>query len=196
VTQEPRQYTVASGDTLWDIAERELGDPYRWPEIYRLNRGRAQKAGGELVDPDLIHPDWVLELPPRNPNGGSPDGGSLTQRPAPPNQPQSGFTQQPAPQPGVTQQPGPSTQLAQQVKPELKTTPVGVLVIETTLDDARSAQWTKQQPTWAVSDGDTVNGVGLNQAPLIVDRGAAEAAAQKLGFTLPSEPELHALMWG
>jgi hypothetical protein len=86
-------------------------------------------------------------------------------------------------------------QLVQQVKPQVKTTPVGVLVIETTLDGARSAQWTRQQPTWVVADGTTVNGIGLAQAPLMVDRGAAELAAQKLGFVLPSEPELHAMMW-
>ncbi|HEX6076685.1 MAG TPA: ADP-ribosyltransferase [Micromonosporaceae bacterium] len=195
VTQEPHRYTVAPGDTLWDIAERELGDPFRWPEIYKLNRGRNQRAGGKLVDPDLIHPDWVLELPPRN-NGGHHDGGSLSQQPAPPSAPPSNVQQQPAPQPGVTQRPAPSTQLTQQVKPEVRTTPVGVLVIETTLDGARSAQWTLRQPGWVVADGATASGVGLAQAPLLVDRGAAEAAARKLGFVLPSEPELHAMMWG
>ncbi|MFT3888452.1 MAG: LysM peptidoglycan-binding domain-containing protein [Arachnia sp.] len=47
---------VAKGDSLWLIAERELGDPERWPEIHRLNRD-------QIADPDLIDVGWVLRLP-------------------------------------------------------------------------------------------------------------------------------------
>ncbi|MGH3739596.1 MAG: LysM peptidoglycan-binding domain-containing protein, partial [Micromonosporaceae bacterium] len=61
----PATYQVRPGDTLWDIAERELGDPLRWPEIYKLNRGRPQPERGALRDPDLIQPGWTLKLPPR-----------------------------------------------------------------------------------------------------------------------------------
>jgi DNA-binding SARP family transcriptional activator len=50
-------------DSLWRIAERELGDPRRWPEIYRLNVGAPQPDGRHVQDPDLIHPGWILELP-------------------------------------------------------------------------------------------------------------------------------------
>lgn len=62
----PRQraYTVAEGDNLWAIAARHLGDGGRWPEIYQLNRGWPQPAGGSLTDPDLIYPGWILLLPP------------------------------------------------------------------------------------------------------------------------------------
>jgi hypothetical protein len=33
-------YAVAPRDTLWGIAERFLGDPYRWRELFQLNQGR------------------------------------------------------------------------------------------------------------------------------------------------------------
>ncbi|WP_205856362.1 LysM peptidoglycan-binding domain-containing protein, partial [Phytoactinopolyspora endophytica] len=50
-------------DCLWRIAERELGDGARWPEIYQLNRGRPQPGGATLTNPDLIYPGWELLLP-------------------------------------------------------------------------------------------------------------------------------------
>lgn len=56
-------YTVQPGDTLWDIAAAELGDPIRWPQIYALSRNLAQPDGGRLTDPDLIYPGWILHLP-------------------------------------------------------------------------------------------------------------------------------------
>lgn len=33
----PPTYTLVSGDTLWAVAQRVLGDGSRWPEIQRLN---------------------------------------------------------------------------------------------------------------------------------------------------------------
>lgn len=49
-------HLVASGETLSRIAEEELGEANRWPEVFDLNR--------ELVaDPDKIHPGQVLALP-------------------------------------------------------------------------------------------------------------------------------------
>lgn len=35
-----RDYTVAAGDSLWKIAQRELGDATRWPEIAQLNASK------------------------------------------------------------------------------------------------------------------------------------------------------------
>ena len=59
----PPKYEVQRRDTLWDIAERHLGDPFRWREIFTLNQGKVQPDGRCLTDPDLIHVGWRLELP-------------------------------------------------------------------------------------------------------------------------------------
>jgi hypothetical protein len=50
-------------DCLWDIAERFLGDPLRYREIYAMNRDRPQPDGRSLTDADLIRPGWILQLP-------------------------------------------------------------------------------------------------------------------------------------
>jgi nucleoid-associated protein YgaU len=52
----PRLYIVRRGDTLSGIAQRELGDASRWPEIFERNRE-------VLSNPDRIFPDQVLILP-------------------------------------------------------------------------------------------------------------------------------------
>lgn len=48
---------VIPGDTLWDIAAREYGDPTIWRRIYEANRG-------QIRDPDLIYPGQVFDIPP------------------------------------------------------------------------------------------------------------------------------------
>lgn len=55
---------VGPRDSLWRIAERHLGDPFRWREIYELNQGRTYADGRTFRDADLIHPGWDLHLPP------------------------------------------------------------------------------------------------------------------------------------
>jgi hypothetical protein len=55
--------TVAEGDTLWDLADKHLGDPTRWPELYEANKGTPQPFGYTLQDPDQIDIGWTLTLP-------------------------------------------------------------------------------------------------------------------------------------
>ncbi|MFD6757360.1 LysM peptidoglycan-binding domain-containing protein [Micromonospora gifhornensis] len=53
-------YTVVRGDRLWDIAERFLGDPRRYPDIAKLNPA-AKKADARF--PDHIVATQQLRLP-------------------------------------------------------------------------------------------------------------------------------------
>ncbi|MDA8283987.1 MAG: LysM peptidoglycan-binding domain-containing protein, partial [Actinomycetota bacterium] len=68
----PSTYVVQRGDTLWGIAERELGDPLEWQAIYQLNEGRTQPGGATLADPHWIDPGWTLLLPAASPPPAAP----------------------------------------------------------------------------------------------------------------------------
>lgn len=51
-----REYTIRKGDTLWKIAERELGKGHRWKYIYELNKDIIKnpnklKAGKRILIP-------------------------------------------------------------------------------------------------------------------------------------------------
>jgi hypothetical protein len=50
-------------DTLWDIADRYLGDGRRYAEIWDLNKDVPQPDGRMLEKADLIQPGWVMKLP-------------------------------------------------------------------------------------------------------------------------------------
>lgn len=63
----PDQYAVQDGDTLWSIAQTELGDGSRWQEIWQLNQGAGMPDGSTFDDPDVIVPGFVLQLPSRIP---------------------------------------------------------------------------------------------------------------------------------
>lgn len=86
----PGWYVVQPRDDLWSLAERHLGDPYRWTEIHTTNRGRLQHDGQALGDPDMLQPGWTLEFPsdavglPPAPTATAPDA---EQEPLPPPPP-------------------------------------------------------------------------------------------------------------
>ncbi|WP_034265934.1 BTAD domain-containing putative transcriptional regulator [Actinospica robiniae] len=50
-------------DSLWEIADRHLGDGRRYKEIYELNKDRVQPDGQKLTEASLIRPGWILEMP-------------------------------------------------------------------------------------------------------------------------------------
>jgi hypothetical protein len=50
-------------ESLWEIAEKCLGDGRRYREIYALNKGKVQPDGTRLTMASLLRPGWVLDMP-------------------------------------------------------------------------------------------------------------------------------------
>ena len=47
-------YIIKKGDTLWDVSEKILEDPFRWPDVWKNNN--------YIINPDLIYPGNKLLL--------------------------------------------------------------------------------------------------------------------------------------
>ncbi|PTH88273.1 hypothetical protein C9J60_15625 [Streptomyces sp. A244] len=62
-------------DSLWEIAQRHLGDGRRYKEIFELNKDRVQPDGSKLSEASLIRPGWIMEMP------GDARGGDLVEMP-------------------------------------------------------------------------------------------------------------------
>ncbi|WP_432198858.1 LysM peptidoglycan-binding domain-containing protein [Streptomyces sp. bgisy027] len=71
-------YTVREtrpAESLWAIAERELGDGERWQEIADLNEGRTMTDGQVFHANSFLQPGWQLQMP----DTGEAAGGFRTQ---------------------------------------------------------------------------------------------------------------------
>jgi hypothetical protein len=51
----PDRYIVVPGDTLWGISQRYTDSPWRWPELWNMNKE-------QIRNPHLIYPGYVLIL--------------------------------------------------------------------------------------------------------------------------------------
>ena len=49
----PDRYVVVPGDTLWAISQRYTDSPWRWPELWGLNKD-------QIRNPHLIYPGYVI----------------------------------------------------------------------------------------------------------------------------------------
>ncbi len=58
-------YTVRRGDTLSEIALKELGNAHAWPKIVDASRSIVQPDGRRLTDPNQIDIGWTLHIPAR-----------------------------------------------------------------------------------------------------------------------------------
>ncbi len=51
----PDRYVVVPGDTLWGISQRYTDSPWRWPDLWNMNKD-------QIRNPHLIYPGYVIVL--------------------------------------------------------------------------------------------------------------------------------------
>ena len=164
-------YRVVRGDNLWDIAESQLGDPYRWREIYQLNRGQTQANGHILTDPDRIDIGWVLALPAQDPersvptvtpeaDSSSPDPSGSNTPSSPDESSSSGETTTPGGSPS-TASPEVSVTASPESTPSAEPSPTATSMASANADDDQT------DDHQSASDGDTLDHTAMVGVPLL-----------------------------
>lgn len=62
-TATKTEHVVEPGESLWSIAQQDLGDGARYGEIFQASKDVVQPDGEKLVDPSVIRPGWRLTVP-------------------------------------------------------------------------------------------------------------------------------------
>lgn len=156
--EAPTSYTVAPGDHLWGIAERFLGDGFRWVDIWQLNQQHTMTDGRSFVDPNLIYAGWQLELPQDagqvdpTPVG---DDDTLDLTPVPEAEPTE------KPEPEIEPSPTATTPLPADATPTTTPSPVAAAPVASrtgspTNDDAGGSGTRLPMPALPVPDGGVV----------------------------------------
>jgi DNA-binding SARP family transcriptional activator len=202
---EGRLYVVQEGDSLWRIAERELGDGHRWQEIFAANHGRRMPDGQLLRDSGLILPGWQLLLPPPDPADPRPatprlapsDPGPVVGRPEPPPPP---ATRLPSPGPASTTAEHPDGQHAEghhAERRDIVELPSGSMVgislavgIAAALVVAGLRHRRRRRPLWppAPSERAAVRGMGETARLLAFAAARATHLAANAAGQQPEEP--------
>ena len=174
------QYGVQAGDTLSEIAQEQLGDADRWPEIYQASAGIDQPGGVQLTDPDVIDVGWTLNIP----------GTANQQQPreVEPENPASPEDQKPVDPPGeekppVVQEPdvpevpetaAPEAEAAPEVAPPQVEEPAAAAEVDQ-VDDSDDSDDSILEAPWVLA-GLTGGGVLLSGALLMALRSRRRAA--------------------
>jgi nucleoid-associated protein YgaU len=92
----PGTYTVQRNDSLWTIAQGQLGDANRWRELVELNKAKYPTL---TTNPDFIQVGWTLGLPASRPSAApTPNAPApLPNAPTPPTPPAPPALKEPNP---------------------------------------------------------------------------------------------------
>ncbi|MEV5762671.1 LysM peptidoglycan-binding domain-containing protein [Streptomyces tendae] len=72
-------HTVRAGESLWSIAEQELGDGEKWRQVAALNQGHTMTDGQTFQSNSFLHTGWQLQMPAHHTSTGSDGNGDGTQ---------------------------------------------------------------------------------------------------------------------